>query len=120
MIPHFFPPLSSYENANDDSPDCSGGPKFLRNKSPDAGVFKITYTYSVNFVVGAPVSLSHSLSLLLAAQQDWQDASLMCCLSNKQPLFISYYCLFINRGTFQPIFLLNNNSIFFLIHQCVK
>ncbi|XP_075902133.1 transmembrane 9 superfamily member 2-like [Nelusetta ayraudi] len=40
----------SFENANDDSPDCSGGPKFLRNKSPDAGVFKITYTYSVNFV----------------------------------------------------------------------
>ncbi|KAK2848627.1 hypothetical protein Q5P01_008461 [Channa striata] len=38
----------SYENPNDDSPDCSGGPKFLKNKY--TGVFKIPYTYSVNFV----------------------------------------------------------------------
>lgn len=72
------PPLSSYANANDDSPDCSGGPKFLRNKSPDGGVFKITYTYSVKFVVGALVSLSHRLALLLASKPDWQDALLMC------------------------------------------
>lgn len=42
-----FPP--SYENLNDDSPDCSGGPKFLKNKH--TGPFKIPYTYSVNFVV---------------------------------------------------------------------
>lgn len=38
----------SYEHPNDQSPDCSGGPKFLKNK--DTGMFKITYTYSVNFV----------------------------------------------------------------------
>uniref|UniRef100_A0A3Q1B247 Transmembrane 9 superfamily member n=1 Tax=Amphiprion ocellaris TaxID=80972 RepID=A0A3Q1B247_AMPOC len=37
----------SYENPNDDKPDCSGGPKFLKNKH--TGEFKITYTYSVNF-----------------------------------------------------------------------
>ncbi|KAE8280238.1 Transmembrane 9 superfamily member 2 Precursor [Larimichthys crocea] len=38
----------SYENPNDDSPDCSGGPKFLKNAH--TGVFKIPYTYSVSFV----------------------------------------------------------------------
>ncbi|XP_030578811.1 transmembrane 9 superfamily member 2-like [Archocentrus centrarchus] len=38
----------SYEHPNDQSPDCSGGPKFLKNKH--TGMFKITYTYSVNFV----------------------------------------------------------------------
>uniref|UniRef100_A0A3Q1EAT7 Transmembrane 9 superfamily member n=1 Tax=Acanthochromis polyacanthus TaxID=80966 RepID=A0A3Q1EAT7_9TELE len=38
----------SYENPIDDKPDCSGGPKFLKNKH--TGEFKITYTYSVNFV----------------------------------------------------------------------
>ncbi|KAG7222233.1 hypothetical protein INR49_016410 [Caranx melampygus] len=38
----------SYENPNDDSPDCSGGPKFLKNKH--TGNFKIPYTYSVSFV----------------------------------------------------------------------
>ncbi|XP_022620834.1 transmembrane 9 superfamily member 2 isoform X4 [Seriola dumerili] len=37
----------SYENPND-SPDCSGGPKFLKSKH--TGMFKIPYTYSVNFV----------------------------------------------------------------------
>ncbi|XP_010779564.1 transmembrane 9 superfamily member 2-like [Notothenia coriiceps] len=31
------------------SPDCSGGPKFLKNKQ--TGVFDIKYTYSVKFVV---------------------------------------------------------------------
>ncbi|GLD73092.1 transmembrane 9 superfamily member 2 isoform X1, partial [Lates japonicus] len=38
----------SYENPNDDNPDCAGGPKFLKNKY--TGMFKIPYTYSVNFV----------------------------------------------------------------------
>lgn len=43
----------SYENAND-SPSCSGGPKFLKNKQ-ETGVFQISYTYSVDFVVSAIV-----------------------------------------------------------------
>lgn len=43
----------SFENTNDDNPDCSGAPKFLKNKH--TGPFKITYTYSVNFVVSNSV-----------------------------------------------------------------
>uniref|UniRef100_H3CD60 Transmembrane 9 superfamily member n=1 Tax=Tetraodon nigroviridis TaxID=99883 RepID=H3CD60_TETNG len=38
----------SFENSDDDNPDCSGGPKFLKNKHK--GLFKIPYTYSVTFV----------------------------------------------------------------------
>ncbi|XP_068596995.1 transmembrane 9 superfamily member 2 [Brachionichthys hirsutus] len=37
----------SYENLNEEQPDCSGSPKFLKNK--DTGEFKITYSYSVRF-----------------------------------------------------------------------
>lgn len=53
--------LSSYENANDDKPDCSGGPKFLKNKTPVSEVFNVTYTYSVTFVVSTTVSYSYAV-----------------------------------------------------------
>lgn len=39
----------SFENSDDDNPDCSGGPKFLKSKHK--GVFTVPYTYSVSFVV---------------------------------------------------------------------
>lgn len=53
--------LCSYENLNDDAPDCSGGAKFLKNKH--TGTFKIPYTYSVSFVVSIIILLFISVSV---------------------------------------------------------
>lgn len=59
----------SFDNSDDDHPDCSGGPKFLRNKHK--GIFKIPYTYSVHFEVSELssrwiVSPSPAVSFLIA------------------------------------------------------